>query len=473
MTSCDICVIGAGSGGLTVAAAAAQFGQKVVLIEKGEMGGDCLNTGCVPSKSLLAAAKHAQAMRSAAAFGIAAVEPKVDFGKVTAYVRSVIATIAPHDSQARFEGLGVEVIRAPARFTGPDTVEAGGKTITARRFVIATGSRPAIPDIPGLAGVPFQTNETIFSLDALPRHLVIIGGGPIGIELAQGFRRLGAQVSILEASEPLSREDPELVAPVLDALRREGVDIIAHAGISAIDKAEDGLTISFNAQGANRTVTGSHILVATGRKPEIEQLNLAAAGIASTARGITVDDSLRTSNPRVHAIGDVTGGPQFTHAASFHARLVIKNMLFRLPGKANKVSIPRVTYSDPELAQVGLTEAEARMKFGDGQVSVVRWPFRDNDRARTDNRPEGLVKVVTGRGGRILGAGITGDKAGELISAWTIAISQGLKIKALASTVLPYPTLGEAGTRAAVSYYSGLASRPWLRTVIRWLGKFG
>lgn len=455
----DIAVIGAGSGGLTVAAAAAQFGQKVVLFEKGEMGGDCLNFGCVPSKALLAAAKHAQAMRSGAGFGIAAVEPRVDFPAVMAHVRRAIAAIAPNDSQQRFEALGVTVIRAAAQFTGPATLQAAGERFTARRFVIATGSRPAVPPIPGLADVPFLTNETLFANDELPAHLLIIGGGPIGLEMAQAHRRLGARVTVIEAATPLAQDDPELAAVVLQQLRADGIEILAATSVDRVSRHEAGIAL----EAAGRLITGSHLLLATGRKPNFEALGLAAAGIAVTPKGITVDGGLRTSNRRAYAIGDVAGG-RFTHEAGYQAGIVIRNALFGLPAKAQAM-IPHVTYTDPELAQAGLTEAEARAIHGDA-IRVLRWPFRENDRAQAEGDVEGLVKVITTGRGRILGAGIAGPLAGELIQPWVLAIGRGLKASAMAGAVLPYPTRGEASRRAAIGFFSGFASNPLVRRVI-------
>lgn len=457
----DIAVIGAGSGGLTVAAAAAQFGQRVVLFEKGEMGGDCLNTGCVPSKALLAAAKQAQAVRSGAAYGIAAQEPQVDFAKVMAHVRRAIAAIAPNDSQERFEKLGVTVVRAEARFRDATAIEAEGLSYTARRMVIATGSRAAAPPVPGLGQVPYLTNESIFENHVLPLHLLIIGGGPIGMELAQAHRRLGSKVTVIEAFDPLAKDDPELTAIVLEKLKAEGIAILARASITLVSQVADGIAIDIQDHGR---ISGSHLLVAAGRQPNIEGLNLEAAGIAYTKRGVTVDPGLKTSNPRVYAVGDVAGGLQFTHVAGYHAGLVIRNALFGLPVKANAV-IPWVTYTDPELAHVGLTEAQARKDHG-GTIKVLRWPFHENDRAQAEGRTDGLVKAVTSSKGKILGASIVGPQAGELIQPWVLALTRGLKIGAMVGQVLPYPTRGEANRRAAITYYAAYASNPWVRRVI-------
>ena len=458
-TTFDIAVIGAGSGGLTVAAAAAQFGQKVVLFEKGEMGGDCLNTGCVPSKALFAAAKQAHAMRSGARFGIAAVDPQVDYAAVRAHVQRAIAAIAPHDSQQRMEGLGVTVIRAAARFVDTRTLEAKGQRFTARRIVIATGSRAAVPPIPGLADVPYLTNETLFANETLPSHLIIIGGGPVGIEMAQAHRRLGSKVMVIDAATPLAQDDPELATVVLGALRTEGVEILTDTRIARVSAAT-GITVTL---GDGRSITGSHLLVAAGRRPNVEALGLDAAGIAVTSSGITVDRRMRTGNPRVFAIGDVAGG-HFTHDAGYQAGIVIRNALFGLPARA-LAAIPHVIYADPELAQVGLTEAKARAAHGDG-VRVLRSPFHDNDRAIAEADTAGLVKIITTRRGRILGAGIAGAGAGDLIQPWVLALEQGIRISAMAGSVLPYPTRGEAGRRAAVGYFADFASNSLVRRVI-------
>lgn len=459
----DLAIIGAGSGGLSVAAAAAQFGQKVILFEKGKMGGDCLNYGCVPSKALIAAAKQAHVFRTSGPYGIAAAEPKVDFKKVRDHIRKVIAAIEPHDSAARFEKLGVKVVPGAAKFRDAKTLESGGGIFSAKRIVIATGSRPAVPAIPGLETVAYFTNETIFENSVLPKHLIIIGGGAIGMELAQAHRRLGSAVTVIEAFTPLAKDDPELAAVVLESLRRDGVKIFAETAIKKISKAKPGIAIETAGHGK---ITGSHLLVATGRAANVEGLNLEAAGVVYTAKGVTVDKGLRTSQKHIYAIGDVAGGLQFTHVANYHAGLVIRNTLFRLPVSNRCDIIPHVTFSEPELAQVGFTEAQALKDYGPS-IKVVRWPFLDNDRAQAEGKTTGLIKAVIGKRGRILGVGIVGANAGEVIQPWVLAMNEGLKIRAIAGMVAPYPTLGEINRRVAVNYFSGLASNPWLRRVIR------
>ncbi|QQP88663.1 FAD-dependent oxidoreductase [Skermanella sp. TT6] len=464
----DICVIGAGSGGLSVAAGAVQMGASTVLIERGAMGGDCLNYGCVPSKSLLAAARAADAVRHAGRFGVNGHEPEIDFARVHDHVHGVIAAIAPNDSVQRFEGLGVRVIRAEARFTGPDAVEAGGTTVRARRFVLATGSRAATPPIPGLDGVPYLTNETIFERKAAPDHLIVIGGGPIGMEMAQAHRRLGVRVTVLQKDTILPKDDPDLVAVVRDRIRAEGVDLREGAEIARVQRHGNGIAVVL-ADGGR--IEGSDLLVAAGRQANVDGLGLELAGIEYTPRGVKTDARLRTTNRRVHAVGDVAGGPQFTHIAGYHAGIVIRNALFRLPAKVDYSALPWVTYTEPELAHVGMTEAQARQSHGD--VRVLTWGFEENDRAQAERDTEGKVKVLTLPNGRILGASIVGAHAGELIQVWCLAISQKLKIGAVASMIAPYPTLGEAGKRAAGSFYTPKLFSGRTRGLVRFLGRFG
>ncbi|MCA0433725.1 MAG: FAD-dependent oxidoreductase [Proteobacteria bacterium] len=465
----DLAVIGGGSAGLVAAAAAAQFGQKVVLFERDAMGGECLNTGCVPSKALLAAAKAAQSHRDSDAFGVSGHEPAVDFSAVMAHVERAIATLAPHDSHERFESLGVKVVRASAKFVSAQTIEAGGATYEARRTIVATGSRAAVPAIPGLESIPFFTNETIFRNRVLPSHLIIVGGGPVGLEMAQGYRRLGAQVTVIEAAVPLAKDDPELAAVVLDHLRSEGVTVLAGSKISDVLRTPAGIRVE---TAAGDRVVGSHVLVAAGRAPNIEGLNLEAAGVAYTRQGITVDEKMRSTNRLIYAAGDVAGGARFTHVGSYHAALIIRHVLFRLPVKDRPETMPWVTYTDPELAHVGLAEKDARAEHGD-RIRVLRAEFKGNDRAVAEGKTDGLVKVVTLKNGRIVGASIVGPNAGEQIAMWSLAVSRGLKISAIASLVLPYPTMAEAGKRAAVSYYGNLGKKVLLRGLIGFLKLFG
>lgn len=466
----DLCVIGAGSGGLSVAAAAAQMGAGVVLVERGRMGGDCLNYGCVPSKALIAAARAAQAHRASSPLGVAGHEPAVDYAAAMDHVQRAIAAIAPHDSQERFEGLGVRVIRDHARFTGPAEVEVGAHVIAARRFVVATGSSPAVPPIAGLDAVTYLTNETVWENRDLPGTLVVIGAGPIGLELAQAHRRLGSRVVVLEAAQALGREDPEMAAVAFEALRAEGVEIREGMGIARVEGDSGALRIVLE---GGETLEASHLLVAAGRRANVTELGLESAGVEHDSRGVKVDSSLRSvSNRRVYAIGDAAGGPQFTHLANYHAGLVVRSALFRLPARARLAHIPRVTFTDPEIAQVGLTEAEARERHG--TVEVHCFPFAESDRAQADGTTRGLVKLVAGRRGRILGCGIVGAHAGELIQPWALALSAGLGLKAMAGYVAPYPTLGEASKRVAGAYYAErLFGKPWIRKAVRLLARLG
>lgn len=463
----ELCILGAGSGGLSVAAGAAQLGLSVVLLESGEMGGDCLNSGCVPSKALLAAAKAAHAGAAAAKFGITYAAPQVDFGAVKDHVRGVIDTIAPVDSQERFEGLGCTVIRAAGRFVSRDTVEAGGRQIKARRFVIATGSRASAPPIPGLAEVPYLTNETIFALREAPGHLVIIGGGAIGCEMAQAHRRLGCAVTVVDMGPILPRDDAELVEVVRAALTHEGVGLIERAGIERVEAADGGVRLILS---DGRVVEGTHLLVAAGRTPTVDGLGLEAAGVAFSKKGIEVDARRRTTNKRIFAIGDCRVGPQFTHVAGYEAGLIIQNICFRIPAKANFATLPWVTFTDPELAQVGMTEAEAR-KAG-GEVRVLHWSFEENDRAQAEKRTEGRVKVVLLKG-KVVGASIVGPGAGELIQTWSIVISAKLSLRALTGIIAPYPTYAEVNKRAASSAYTQSLFSDRTRKIVRFLQRLG
>jgi pyruvate/2-oxoglutarate dehydrogenase complex dihydrolipoamide dehydrogenase (E3) component len=473
----DLCVIGAGSGGLTVAAGAAQMGARVVLVEKGRMGGDCLNYGCVPSKSLIAAATAAEEVRRAGRFGVNGHEPEIDFAAVRDHLRGVIAAIEPHDSVERFEGLGVTVIQSPACFTGPRELVAGEATVKARRFVVATGSSPAVPPIPGLDSTPYLTNETVFDLAERPTHLIVIGGGPIGAELAQAQRRLGARVSLLEMSKVLGKDDPDVTEIARRQMMADGVEFHEGIAIKAVARDGNAIAVTLEENGTTSTLSGSHLLVAVGRKANVEGLGLDAAGVVYSSAGIAVDTRLRSSNKRIFAVGDVAsvaglGTYQFTHLAGYHAGIVIRNALFRLPARVNYAALPWVTFTNPEIAHVGLTEAQAREKHGD-DIRVLTWSFAENDRAQAERMTEGLVKVVVGARGRILGASIVGRHAGELLQPWVLAIGQGLKIGAMAGMIVPYPTLGEVSKRVAGSYFSPTLFGKGTRRLVRFLQRLG
>ena len=467
----DICVIGAGSGGLSVAAGASQMGASVVLIEKHKMGGDCLNTGCVPSKALLAAGHAARAVRHAGRFGVGAAAAGINAEAVFGHVHGTIAAIEPMDSVERFEGLGVNVIQAAARFTGPGEVEAGGQRIRARRFVVATGSSAFVPPVPGIEDVPYLTNETVFEQQGLPEHLIVMGGGPIGIELAEAHRQLGARVTVLEMFTIMPKDDPELVDVVRQRLLGDGVDIREGARIARVEKTDAGVKVIAECDGAEQAFEGDRLLVAAGRRPTVTGLGLAAAGVAFSEKGIQVDARLRTTNKKIFAIGDVAGGYQFTHVAGYHAGVVIKNALFRMPAKADHRTVPWVTYTTPELAQVGLTEAAAREQGMD--FRVLRWPFHENDRAQAEGETDGMVKAIVTPKGKILGCGIVGPHAGELIQTWVLAMAENIKVGALAQVIAPYPTLGEASKRAAGSFYTPSLFSEKTRKIVRFLAKFG
>jgi pyruvate/2-oxoglutarate dehydrogenase complex dihydrolipoamide dehydrogenase (E3) component len=477
----DICVIGGGAGGLAAASAAAAFGVNVVLIENGKMGGE---GGALPSKALLAAADRAQIARNGVArngarYFTSPARFGADYAAVRAHVHDAVAAVAPQDSPGRFKGLGVRIVEGEGRFTDPATVAVNGFDIKARRFVIATGSSPAMPPIPGLADVPYLTSETVFDLAECPRHLIVIGAGATGLELAQAFRRLGADVTVLEAAVPLAGDDSECSDIVLDALCREGVVIRSGVEVVRVRRALARLHVDIVSdvgqetpeEKREETIEATHILIAAGRRPNLDRLNLDAARIRFDLNGIRVDKRLRTSNKQVYAIGDVTGAPQFTHLANHHAGLVIRHVLFRTPVRADLLSVPWVTYTDPELAQVGLIEDEARAHAG--IIRVLRSPYRENDRAVATGATEGHIKIITDRRGDILGATIVGAGAAENIAAWALAINQRLNIEAIAGVIVPYPTYAEVGKRAAMTYFTRSLTSPLVRRIIGWLRRFG
>ena len=464
----DLCIIGGGSGGLSVAAGAVQMGADVVLVEGHKMGGDCLNYGCVPSKALIAAGKHAHAMTTGAVFGVTPVVPKVDYAAAKDHVRSVIAGIEPHDSVERFEGLGVKVIEEYGTFISPTELQAGDIVIEARRFVISTGSSPFVPPIPGLDSVPHFTNEDIFDLREQPEHLIVIGGGPIGMEMAQAHRRLGSRVTVLEGDKALGKDDPDAAAVVLENIRAEGVEIVEGALASEVRGSAGKIEVETK-DGA--VYKGSHLLMAVGRKPNVDKLNLEAAGVEPVRGGIKVDASLKTSNKKIYAIGDVAAGLQFTHVAGYHAGVIIRSALFGLPSKQRTDHIPWATYTDPELAQVGLTEAQAREAHGD-KLEVVKFDYAENDRARAELKTKGFVKVMVVKG-KPVGATIAGAQAGELIQVWALAIANKMKMGAVAGMVSPYPTLGEVNKRAAGAYFTPrLFENDWVKRIVRFVQKF-
>ena len=428
----DLLIIGAGSGGLSIAAGASQMGADVVLLEGHKMGGDCLNFGCVPSKALIATGKAAYGQQHSAQLGVTNAGGEVDYAAAKDHVADVIAQIAPVDSQERFEGFGVKVIREYGRFISDDEVQAGDTIIKARRIVIATGSSPLVPPISGLDKTPYETNETLFNL------------------------------------REKSKDDPELAAIVLQTLKDEGVEIAE--GAQAAEIRGDIGAIEVEAKDG-RVFKGSHLLVAVGRKANTDRLDLDKAGIEPIKNGIKVDDSLRTTNRKVYAIGDVAGGMQFTHVAGYHGGVVIRSLMFALPAKAKTAHIPWATYTDPELSQVGLSEAQAKEKHGD-KLEVVRFHYNHNDRAIAERKTKGLIKVMVVKG-RPVGASIVGYQAGELINLWALALANNMKMSQIASMVAPYPTIGEINKRAAGAYFSPrLFESDLVKTVVRLVQRF-
>lgn len=467
----DICIIGAGSGGLLVAAGASQLGANVVLLERNKMGGDCLNYGCIPSKAIIAAGKAAQTARKASRFGIVGLSPRIEFQSVHDHVHDVIANIAPNDSIQRYEGLGVHVIREEGHFVDPREVEAGNVRIRAKKFVIASGSSPRIPPIDGINDISYLTNETIFELKEAPSHLIVLGGGPLGCELAQAYRRLGAEVTVLDEGAILSKEDPELATVVKKQLLEEGIEIKERTKITAIKQKNSAVIIISSGSNQTEELEGSHLLIAAGRVPNLTGLDLEAGRIEYAQNGILTNKRLLTSNNRVYALGDVIDGPQYTHAASYQAGVVIRNILFKLYARVNYTALPRVTYTDPEIAQVGMSQSEALEQKG-SSIRILRLSLADNDRAVAERAPEGIIKVLSDKRGKILGCSIAGAGAGELIMPWALAISQKLKVSAIASTIAPYPSLSEISKRAASSFYAPTLFSEKTKKIVRALLKF-
>jgi len=460
-------VIGAGPGGLVIASVAAQLGVKVTLIEKSDrLGGDCLHTGCVPSKTLIQSARVASLMRRGEQFGLPACQPQVDLARVNDRVRSVIDRIQQHDDPERLRGYGCEVLFGTAEFLDPHRVRVDNTIVRGRRLVIATGSRPLVPPIPGLEEAGYLSNENLFSLRELPRRLVVLGGGPIGIEMAQAFARLGSQVSMVERlPHLLPQEDPEMSEALRDLLTGEGIAI--HTDTAAervVDKAGQRV---LECSGGLRLET-DQLLVAVGRQPSLEDLNLAAAGVEHDRKGVRVDARLRTTRKHIFACGDVCGPYPFTHMAEYQAGIVISNAIFRVPKKVDYRVVPWVTYTDPELARVGLTVQQAAERGIEARV--LRFPFGDIDRALTDGAPQGMVKLVTHRG-KILGASILGAHAGELIHELALAMHAGLGIGAVAATIHAYPTLAQVHRRVVNTWYASKLFSPGARRLVRWLNR--
>lgn len=449
MSEFDLCVIGGGSGGLVVAAGGATLGAKVALVENNKLGGECLWTGCVPSKALLHSAEIAQAMREAARFGIPAASPKVALAEVMQRVASVIKAIEPHDSPERFRGLGVDVIFGDGHFIDPATFEVNGRTITARKFVLATGSHAAVPPISGIKSIPYLTNETVFDLREDVPHLIVLGGGPIGCEMAQAFCRLGCEVDVVEmSSHILDKDDADMAEVVFQRLRMDGVRFHLGQKVERAESVNEGARLALkDDSGKQNVVAGTHLLIAAGRKPNLDGLQLEAAKVNMENGRLVVDEHLRTSNKNVYACGDVAGSYQFTHIAEYQAGIVLRNALFHLPAKPSQHAVPWCTFTDPELARVGLSETEAKKR--NIAHRIYRFDFKDIDRAQAEGETGGFVKVITGNSGKLLGAAIVGRHAGELIHEYVLAVTKKMKIADLTGAIHIYPTLAQINRRAA------------------------
>lgn len=445
----DIVVIGGGAGGLVVAAGGAALGAKVAVVEKHRLGGDCLWHGCVPSKTLIKSARIAWQMRHADRWALAPAYPQPDLAKVMERVARVIASIEPNDSPERFRGLGVDVVFGAGRFVSPEAFEVDGRRLTAKSFVIATGSRPAIPRLPGVDTIPYLTNETVFELREPVPSLLVIGAGPIGCEMAQAFRRLGSEVTLVDlATQILPREDTDTAEVVAKALANEGVRFKLGTSVLGFEgrKGDIRLTVRM-ADGTPTSVIGTHLLIATGRIANIDELGLEAARVDVRQGRIVVEDELRTTNRNIYVIGDAAGGQQFTHLAEHHAGIVLRQTLFRMQWAKPSPVVPWCTYCDPELARVGLSETEARKNGVDHRV--YRFPFDDIDRARAEGETEGFAKIVTDPKGKLLGATIVGPHAGELIAEYVLALSKGMRAKDLTAAIHAYPTLAQVNRRVS------------------------
>ena len=468
----DVIVIGGGSGGLSFSAAAAQMGAKVILVERAKMGGDCLNYGCVPSKALLAAS-HAAYVDHAKAFGVT-LKSQVNFPHVQKHVKSVIESIAPNDSVERFEGLGVHVIQGEASFISANKIKVGKKSFEAKYFVIATGSSPFVPPIEGLNTCKYFTNENIFENAQAPKKLAIIGGGPIGIEMAQAHAQLGIKVVVIDLFEILPRETENIRTIIREKLIKLGVEIQENTKSIAIKKLSTSTTTTQdiqitlrNAQNKRKTIKASHILVATGRKPNLKSLNLEAAGVVYHRTGIQTNARLQSSRKHIYAIGDCAGSYQFTHIANYHASVAIRNILLKIPAKVDYSAVPWVTYTDPEIAHVGMTAQEIASRYKN--YKVLDFPFSEIDRAQAERKCEGLIQVYLSKKNKILGVDIVGAHAGELIQPWCLAIQENLPIRAMASYIAPYPTFGEINKRVAGSLYAKMLFSPFMKRIVRFL----
>ena len=473
MTPFDLIAIGGGTAGLVTAAGAASLGLRAALVEREALGGDCLWTGCVPSKALIASAKLAHQMRHAAALGLEGASPSHAFRTVMERMRSVRARVAEHDDPERFRKMGVDVVFGSARLEAPDRVSVDGRVLQSSRIVIATGALPSAPPIEGLETAGFLTHANAFDQDELPARIAMVGGGPIGLEFAQIYRRLGAAVTVVEVLPTLlPREDPDAGRLIAELLEAEGITIRVGHGVERVARGAGGTKALHlrDADGAAHVLEVDEIFVATGRPANTDGLGLEEIGVRLDRGAVNVDAALRSNVKGIWAAGDVTGGLQFTHVAEYQAKLVLRNAFFPFPRKASYATVPWVTYTDPEVARVGLTELEAQERFD--RVKTYRYPFADLDRAIVDGHTEGFIKIVTRKNGRIVGATVLGSGAGDLILPVVMAMNARMKISMLSHIVYPYPTMVEGVKRAADSYYrERFAGRTgeWLRKVVRWL----
>jgi pyruvate/2-oxoglutarate dehydrogenase complex dihydrolipoamide dehydrogenase (E3) component len=475
----DLGILGGGAAGLTAAAGAARFGAKTLLIEKtGRLGGECLHTGCVPSKTLLRSASVWALARRAQAFGLPGLElPPVDLGAVMDRVSAVVGRIQEHDVPERFCALGAEVIFGAPRFADDHAVEVDGRRVSARAWIVATGSRSALPPVAGLESVAFWTNETVFSQRSLPGRLLVLGGGPAGLELAQAFGRLGSRVTVVEVLDRiLAAEDPDVAAILAERLGAEGLEILTATKAVRVEEAAGAvrLTVEPVRGGAPaRVLEADALLVAAGRRPNVEELGLEAAGVESTVRGIPTDERLRTTRPHVYACGDVHGRFAFTHVAGYEAGVALANAVLRLPRRAEYGRVPWCTYTDPEVASVGLNEARARAAGVEHRVLEAR--FEENDRALAEGETAGKIKVLVAPGGKVVGCQIIGAHAGELLHEWVAALAGRVSLSALAGAIHSYPTLSEVSKRAAGSYFEerlfGERTRGLLRLLFHLKGR--
>ncbi len=467
----DLVAVGGGVGGLVAAVGAAQLGARVAIVERGKLGGDCLNYGCVPSKGMIRSARLAAEARRLAEFGIETGEVRVNFPRVMRRMKEAQAHIGEHDAPERFEAMGIEIIFGAGKFADGRTFEVNGRKIRARRFLLATGSSPFVPETPGLAEVPYLTNESVFDLTEQPRRMAVLGAGPIGLEMAQAFQQLGTEVEVLELMPKLlPRLDPEMAEVLRGALERSGLKLHFEVKVNRVEKAGEEIRIHSDTPEGPKTFTCDALLAAIGRKANVEGLGLEAAGVTYNPRGVETDDALRTSNPRIYAVGDLRGKFHFTHVAEYEAGVALRNMLFSEPfglplpflkKKATYHAVPWAIYTSPEAAHVGMTEAEARGAMSG--VQVLRFPMKEVDRAVLDGDTEGFCKVICDAKGRLLGADLVGHSAGEILHEYALAVRKRLHVREIIDTIHVYPTLAQVNRRTAGRYYAEKLFTPAFR----------